>query len=375
MREPAAGGSAREPLLDALRVLALAAVFVVNIGGYSVLPEGPAAPPRPEASALAQVAVFIVAALFQGKGYPLLAFLFGYSFALSLRARRVANPVAHRLRRMCRLLSIGVLHGTLFYAGDVLTIYAVCGFFLLALSAWRLEKLVVVLVFLGVLAVGSTLVFVVAGLLAIDGATAVAGPSLAAPASMRAWLLVNANLYASSTIGALVFGLPAYLSLMLAGFIGGRLRWLSHPRWRPTLRKYRAWALPLGAIANLLFAWATLRWLPQAPQVVAVLSLLTWLIGPLLLAGLVPWCVLRWQARPTPILRWLAPAGASTLTLYLSSSLVGLLFLSGVGMALAPGSMALLGNSLAAWAGLVWLLRNLALRGVRLPLERWLARP
>ncbi len=375
MREPAAGGSAREPVLDALRVLALAAVFVVNLGGYSVLPEGPVAPPQPAGSVLAELAVFVIAALFQGKGYPLLAFLFGYSFALSLRARRVANPVAHRRRRMARLLCVGVLHGSLIYAGDVLTIYAVCGFSLLAISRWRLKRLVTVLILLSVLAVGSTLVFVAAGLLGADGAGAALSPSLAAPASISTWLSLNAHLYASSTVGAIVFGLPAFLSLMLAGFIGGRLRWFSHPRWRPALHRCRGWALPLGVVANLLFALATLRWVQQAPEDVAVLSLLTWFIGPLLLAGLVPWCVLRWQTQSTPILRWLAPAGASTLTLYLSGSLVGLLFLSGAGMALAPGSAALLGASLAAWAGLVWILRSLAVRGVRMPLERWLAQP
>lgn len=131
----------REPLADALRALALAGVLAVNAQSYTTGPWGtPLGVPLPADSAFAALAHAAVAAVFQGKAYPLLAFLFGYAFALSARERG-PGFAAHRTRRMGRLLALGLAHGLLVFSGDILTAYALCGMVLLHAAGWRLRTL------------------------------------------------------------------------------------------------------------------------------------------------------------------------------------------------------------------------------------------
>src|SRR5262249_53387476 len=90
----------REPLIDALRMLAMVGVFTVNAMSYASGPYGSLlGQPQPAGSFAALAAYLGVAAVFQAKAYPLLALLFGYSFALSMRARAAA-AVPHRRLRM-----------------------------------------------------------------------------------------------------------------------------------------------------------------------------------------------------------------------------------------------------------------------------------
>lgn len=73
--------------------------------------------------------------LIQGKFYPLFSLLFGMGFALMLQrgeARAGAGGfVAIYLRRLLALFAFGVLHGVLFYPGDILHAYALGGVALL----------------------------------------------------------------------------------------------------------------------------------------------------------------------------------------------------------------------------------------------------
>lgn len=73
--------------------------------------------------------------LIQGKFYPLFSLLFGMGFAVMLQrgeARSGAGGfVAIYLRRLLALFVFGVLHGVLFYPGDILHAYALGGMALL----------------------------------------------------------------------------------------------------------------------------------------------------------------------------------------------------------------------------------------------------
>ena len=73
--------------------------------------------------------------LIQGKFYPLFSLLFGMGFAVMLQrgeARAGAGGfVAIYLRRLIALFAFGLLHGVLFYPGDILHAYAFGGVVLL----------------------------------------------------------------------------------------------------------------------------------------------------------------------------------------------------------------------------------------------------
>jgi len=71
---------------------------------------------------------------------------------------------------------------------------------------------------------------------------------------------------------------------------------------------------------------------------------------------------------------WLSMAGRNTLSMYIGSSVVAVVVLSGVGWAWQPGTVPAVLFALAVWAALAAVSAGAAARGRRLPLEAWLAR-
>jgi len=110
--------------LDVLRGFAMFGVLWSNLNtGYGVT--------APE-SALDEALRWTHQTLIAGRFYTLLGFLFGVGFAIQLlraKARR-RDPLGFYLRRLAVLLAIGVAHGLLIWRGDILTFYALIGFFL-----------------------------------------------------------------------------------------------------------------------------------------------------------------------------------------------------------------------------------------------------
>jgi uncharacterized protein len=137
----------RSQWLDALRGFALFGIFVFNIDvlcGYAFLsPEARAPLPW---NAFDRQLDFLLQALVQGKFYSLFSFLFGLGFAVQLRRAEAGGVQLQPTfrRRMGWLLVIGLVHATLIWWGDILSVYALFGFALLwfrsvsqrALLAW-----------------------------------------------------------------------------------------------------------------------------------------------------------------------------------------------------------------------------------------------
>lgn len=127
---PTTGGE-RLSLLDALRGFALAGVFLVNLGSFTLYsylsPELGAALPTAEFDQWARIALAFFAS---GKFITLFSLLFGLGFAVQLmRAEeRGADARSAYMRRLLVLLLIGLAHATLLCWGDVLRFYAVLGF-------------------------------------------------------------------------------------------------------------------------------------------------------------------------------------------------------------------------------------------------------
>lgn len=361
--------SPREVAADALRALALLPVVAVNWVGYAALPDaGPLAAARPADSWWAQGWLIAVATLLAAKGITLLMFLFGYGQGLSRRARG-PQALAVRGRRMRRLLLLGLLHGTLIYAGDILTLYALCGLVMLRWSdlplgqLWRRARWLI----------GALLVLLVLGApLILYGAQdepAAVARSLAAPQPLLAWWALNAGGFLQGLVALVLLGFLLPLGMMTAGLVAARLRLFSHPRWRPLLQRWvRHCTLP-GLALNV--AWALALWYGlhrASPGWSDVVYGFGNHVALPLLMGVVAWVALAAQ-RGAPWVTRCAQGGRHTLSLYLGSSVLSLLLFSGVGLALPWGTAAV-----AALAVLYWSLWMVGAPRGRLPLESWLSR-
>lgn len=370
-RHPPPGLPPRDAAVDALRALALLSVIAVNWVGYAALPDaGPLGAARPADSWWGQFWLVAIAALLAGKGVTLLSFLFGYSQALSRRAR---GPQARaiRRRRMGRLLLLGLLHGLLIYMGDILTTYALCGLLLLNWSGLRLRQLRRRLIGLVILQLMLTLPLAWWLWNQAGGEAPAALRSLSTSTSWLAWTGLNAGSFAIGQLGTVLLGLPMPLSLMTAGLIAARLRLFSHRRWRPALRRCAQRCLWPGLLLNL--AWGLALWDALRTQDASREQLCFALYlypAMLMLIGLLPGLVLAAQ-RGGRIMAALAPAGRHTLSMYLGSSLLSWLLLSGAGLAWPLGTAALALLSLLYWGLWVSLAPRLQRR---LPLEAWLSR-
>ncbi len=130
--------------LDVLRGFALLGIFIMNMPGFShSMFAAPAAP----ATTLDAVVAELREVLFAGKFNLLFGLAFGIGFAIQMKRLRAAEaeraarlgtsprpdrPSQVYLRRLAFLLVVGLIHAMLLWSGDVLLVYAVLGFALLA---------------------------------------------------------------------------------------------------------------------------------------------------------------------------------------------------------------------------------------------------
>lgn len=369
---------ARAPLLDALRALALLSVLVVNAAGYLVAPWGALLGERsPPGSALASTVQALVAALLQGKGYPMLAFLFGMGLWLAQRRRAASLARQRGVARQKKLLRLGVLHGMLVYFGDILTMYALVGWNLLAhvREPWRSlrRRLRRALGW----ALGVTLVSVVltAWIAApggwADPATLATDPTLAAAAHWRDFWWTNAGAYLTLQIGALLMLWPVLRLCMLCGVAAARLRLLTHRRWRQQLKRWTARAAAPLLLLNLGYGLAYIHVTTDSARALW-LDWMGTLIGPPLAALYVVALAMAARGGVAAWCRALAPLGQRTLTLYVGHSLLCLALFSGVGLGWRPGTVGMAAFAVALWAAALVAAR--ASGAWRWPLEAWLAR-
>ena len=119
----------RIDLIDVLRGFAVFGILVANMASYGGQAPGPGAWYQASDRAIYILTRFFVEAKF----YSLFSFLFGWGMAIQLiRAQsRGTDFLPRYLRRLLVLLLFGVIHGTLIWVGDILTLYAILGFLLL----------------------------------------------------------------------------------------------------------------------------------------------------------------------------------------------------------------------------------------------------
>lgn len=259
---PSAPGE-RVDVLDALRGFALLGILLVNIEFF----RGPAlyallAGAPPALGAAEEGIAFAVGWLAQGKFISSFAMLFGVGAAvLAERAQaRGASPRGLLAKRYAWLALFGLAHMFLLFAGDILFIYGVAGFVLLAFAGVRAK----------------TALWWALGLAAFSAlmmALLVAAPEPEDEAAdeMQAFYLdLKERVYeayahggvgdqlaaraweSAATQGFQLFLLPWILALFLFGFSAWKSGLLSdRERRRRAFRRAALFALPAGLLLNL----------------------------------------------------------------------------------------------------------------------------
>jgi len=334
----------RSPRIDALRGLAVFGILFVNVwshvNGFSHFRFGVMEQAMPVGE---QLVIFLTAAFAESKFYPIFAFLFGAGFAL--QARGAADPVhaeAVQKRRMVWLLACGIVHGTVVWFGDILTSYALLGFWLMGTAGLRLGGLLRGLRFLFLLNCGIAVLW-------MSGAIAMSSMDLEdliaelfelhrtqAVYTMGGWSDIAAQRLVDYVVAlaSLVIYAPRLMLLFLLGVFAVRLGWLTQAeRHRGLWRKVLLAGLVAGLPLNLWWGVVTLQTAadPLSQSLVSGIAAgLADLAGPCLAAAYVAAVML---ARPG-LLAWLAPVGRMALTNYLLQSVVLSLLLQGFGLGL-----------------------------------------
>jgi uncharacterized protein len=365
--------AAREPLPDALRAAALLGVLLVNAGGYATAPWGPLlGVPQPPGDRAALWTLGLQAALVQGKAYPLLAFLFGMGLALALKDRSAQAEQRSRMR-LRKLLALGVVHGVLLYFGDVLTMYALCGYLVLPHVNEPLRTLRRRLLRSLGWALGAVL-FGLAGTAALAGMPIQTTPveqTLRGVAGLAGFVALNATAYLGSNVTGLLLFLPLVRLCMLAGVLAARLRLLVHRRWHAARERLIRVGLPAALAANAAYGGLAAHAAAIDDQRSWWIESLSPLVGLPLTLCLVAAAAQAWCSGCRRWVRALAPLGRRTLTVYVGHAIWCLILFSGIGFAWQPSTPVLFGFCLLTWGALAALAH--AGEG-RWPLEAWMGR-
>ncbi|AVR96088.1 DUF418 domain-containing protein [Pseudoduganella armeniaca] len=365
--------AARLDLVDALRGFAIASIMLLHNIEHFDLTHLPAGQPA-WLSGLDRYVWDAAFFLFGGKSYAIFALLFGVTFHLqfSARAARGQDFRPRFVWRMALLLAFGLCN-SLFYQGDILTLYAVLALALLPMA--RLRDGVV-------LAIALLLLLQPHAWLALLRALPAPAASLPDPASWAYFgrandYLANGTLfdvwYGNLTNGkegvvrwsweiGRLFQIPALFMLGMLAARRGRFALSEANRtfWQRALLLALLAFVPLYAVDGQLGQWLAAEGV-RRPVSVMVQSWMKLAFMVVLVALFALACHAPAGAR---LLRSLAPLGRMSLTNYVLQSLVGTTLYYGFGLGLyrVTGATAclLIGIGLALLQGCLcaWWLRH-----------------
>jgi len=149
----------RIEVVDALRGLALLGILLANV---------PFREPVTGLTNLDSILQMGVHLFIDKKFITIFSILFGFGFYIQLKRaeeKRIAFR-AYYLKRMLILLIIGCLHAYLFWFGDIIRDYAICGMFLLLVYKWPSKKILITGIIFTVFITG--LVFIMNGVFGLS---------------------------------------------------------------------------------------------------------------------------------------------------------------------------------------------------------------
>ena len=364
---------------DVLRGFALLGILVVNIQ-FMGLNSGEGA--RGEwVSGLANgSAAFVIAAVFTGKFYLLFSFLFGYSSNYIIRGER--SNRTRWIKRCFALMSLGVLHFTFLWHGDIIFMYGIFGL-LLTPFFFRADKTLKIwtrVVFL----VTSTLILIV-GALVYVGERYFPEESFQAPmeSKLDAVLLNGSFMEAiSARLELWVYGITTGVFLQggmaFAAFLFGlrmaRVKFLSSPidieKNSKMMKKGFLFGAPIQLIAAMVLVLNEQTAEPS--EAIYLLSLFGSFIAAPLLSMFYVGIIRKLVEEKPNYVSWMLPAGKMSLTVYISQSLITSMIFGpwGLGLFQDLQTWQVLILAIGIWLALVYFAKIWLKRFKQGPLER-----
>lgn len=395
--------SERNATLDILRGFAMLGILLVNMELFRGALWPAMVGSLPDPSPADRVVETATAWFAQGKFISSFAFMFGLGTAVQLarsRARGVVG-VGRLPRRFAVLLVIGLLHGFLIWSGDVLALYAVCGFVLLAfakvsvrVTLWWAAGVAVGLAVLAGIGV-AVLVALSAAFGDMGAADAEAGMAFLEPIADRAVEVYANGGYLDQVRFRLwefpfaqfgtAFYAPLVFVLMLLGLAAGKAGMVTDTeRFTALLRRVRGWGLGLGLPLNGVMAFGLASvggqagMMAAAPEDMTALGALamplSFVAPPILALGYLATITLACRdAALRDRLSPLAAVGRMAISAYLFQSIVCTAFFSVTGLYASASASFGLVVVVAVWAASL-VLCPLWLRSFRMGPVEWLWR-
>ena len=306
------------------------------------------------------------------RAYPMFAALFAYGTVRIFQRQGADRHARKVLRRRGRwLIAFGFLHVLLLFPGDVLGLYGVLGFALVAMIKASDRALIVTAgLWLALVAVVQGAAYVMPSPTGepIAGSLETADPLQAMAMRPFEWLLTPV-------------GMLGVFSAALVGVWAARRGVLEDPaRHRPLLRRTAVIGLAVAVLGGLPMGLAVGgSWTPgdlTALWAVSALHAVTGIAGGLGYAALIGLLAARIKGEPGPLVRAVAATGERSLSAYLFQSAVFVALLApytlGLGATLGTAAVSLL--ALATWLVSVLLADALRRAGRRGPAETLLRR-
>lgn len=319
----------RDVAPDVLRGFALLGILVVNIQFMGLSSDQGARGEWTQGFANGS-ATFVIASIFAGKFYLLFSFLFGYSSNYIIR-----GDVANRRRwvkRCFALITLGILHFTFLWHGDIIFMYGLFGLLLIPFffRADRTLKIWTRIVFF----FSSTLMVFIGALVYIGERFF---PEESVQQSMESKLdsvLINGSfidsiparlelwVYSISS-GVFLQGGLAFAAFLL-GLRMARINFLSSPIDVEKNSKLIKFGSLLGAPIQIIAAVALVRNEQSAEpsEAIYLLALLTSFIAAPLLSMFYIGLIRKLVEEKPHLVSWMKPAGKMSLTVYISQSVI-----------------------------------------------------
>jgi len=314
---------------DVLRGFALLGILVVNIQ-FMGLNSGEGARGEWTLGFANGSATFVIASIFAGKFYLLFSFLFGYSSNYIIR-----GDVANRRRwvkRCFALITLGILHFTFLWHGDIIFMYGLFGLLLIPFffRADRTLKIWTRIVFF----FSSTLMVFIGALVYIGerffpeesiqqsmesklDSVLINGSFIdAIPARLELWVY-------SISSGIFLQGGLAFAAFLL-GLRMARINFLSSPIDVEKNSKLIKFGFLLGAPIQIIAALVLVRNEQSAEpsEATYLLALLTSFIAAPLLSMFYIGLIRKVVEEKPHLVSWMKPAGQMSLTIYISQSVM-----------------------------------------------------
>ena len=346
--------------LDILRGIALFGILVVNLYIFSNPLAILAADSGLWYDWYNQAYLFFSRIFFEGKFITLFSFLFGLGFYIFTERLKVKGLQVRRVffRRMFLLFLIGMLHGWLIWAGDILAPYAVAGIIIM-LFLYRTDKTIKVWmgIFIGGFLLLFTLLsaFIMWGMTIPDVAAGIKEGFMEVSEEFQDLLVRGYEIYATGTFSEMIeyraeelsfawsgmfispMGIPFIIAIFLLGYLIGLQGLLQQPKLLRSLLIPRRWKLLLpGLLFSIIYATSYLYTDPVFFDTWTLLQMFGIIFGaPLLMLG---YCgfILKWldDNKGTAFLNRFAPVGRMALTNYIMQSVICTTIFYGFGLGL-----------------------------------------